>query len=175
MRTIKLFISLMFISLLSQSCTEIEYPIKLGDNYFIEYDSWGHAIIKDTRKFWIVHPQIVAWNIDSTFIIAKQKPFHNINEAIRDTASEYIRLYEATDLYNYWIIDKRKDLIWDENITGYTNALEGPFTYEEYWEKRRELNVSDTLKLKETEKMSFDTPIHYLFYKWFSPARRSVE
>jgi len=169
---------------LIQSCNEVEYPIKLGGIYFLFHNSWGHTTIIDTSRAYIIPSEIVAWNIDSVFIIAKQKPFQYIMDSLRleNISSAIIRdkYYKNSELYNYWIIDKRKEseYYYDYDLRGIvrisTDVIFGPLTYEEYWEKRKELNVSDTLKLKESEKGSFDSPIHYLFYKWFNSPRETV-
>jgi len=173
----------MLISLLSHSCEDGIPTIKIGENYFMYYDNRGHDLILDSRNTVIIKPQIVAWNFDSTFIIAKQKPFDSIFESIRlkhpNTSLKFReKIYNESNMYNYWIIDKRKELdsYYDGKARRYIGAVAGPFTYEEYWEKRRELNVPDSLKLLEAEKNVFDTPVHYLLYKWFysPPARERV-
>ena len=91
----------------------------------------------------------------------KQKPYYKITDSIRDknleiTYYEMWRLYNAVYKYNYWIIDKEKELdsYYDETkkIRIYTSGLYGPLTYKEYLEKRKELDVPDSLELKEIEK-----------------------
>ena len=182
MKRIKIFL-LLIICFFVQFCNEEEYPIKLGGKYFLSDDSNGLPIITDTRSVTIINPQIVAWNFDSIFIIAKQKPYHSTHDSLRikhpKTSLTYReRLYDKIEIYHYWIIDKRKDLdsYYDEKTRRriYTNAVEGPFTHEQYWERRRFLNVPDSLQLREAEKISFDSPIHYLFYKWTNKPRENV-
>jgi len=183
MKTIKLIPFFFSIFIVLQSCNE-EPPTNLGKNYFLTYDgSWGHAAIINENNTIIIDADIVAWNFDSIFIIAKQKPFDEIFDSIRmrhpNTALDYReKLYDEIQIYNYWIIDKRKELesYYDEK-TGrrrYTNAVSGPLTYEEFWKRRRELNVPDSLKLKESEKVSFTTPVHYWIYKWKNKPREKI-
>jgi hypothetical protein len=180
MKTIKL-ISLLLTLFVIQSCKE-EPPMKLGDNYFLTFDgSWGHTIILDSTNAIIIQQQIVAWNFDSIFIIAKQKPFNELFDSIRmkhpNTPLSYReKLYYETEVYNYWIIDKRKELVFnsEEKKGWYTNAVNGPFTYEEYWEKRREFNVPDSLKLYEAERGSFPGLLEYWIYLLTNKARETV-
>jgi hypothetical protein len=186
MKAINYFTILFTMSLLTPSCSESKYPIQIGDNYFIDYsDSWGYSMIIDTRNTIIIGCEIVAWNFDSTFIIAKQKPYDSIVKDIRikfpePTYDLIKKIYNETEIYNYWIIDKRRELdsYYDEKneVRRYTNAVNGPFTYEQYWKKRREFGVSDSLVLLETERTTFPGPVHCLFYKWFysPPARERV-
>jgi hypothetical protein len=153
---------------LFQSCEE-KLPIKLGENYFLRSDgSWGHAIITDARGVFLIDPQIVAWNYDSIFIIAKQKPFDEIYDTIQAVRLyDRDKIYEECQIFNYWIIDKRKELdsYYDERNRRrrYIGAVIGPLTYEEYWAKREELNVPDSLKLKEAERVKFRTLFYYRF------------
>jgi len=185
MKKITIMILLGLSLFISQSCKE-EPSEKIGENYFLTYDgSWGHAMITDTRGIVLIGSQIIAWNFDSTFIIVKQKPFDGIFDSILmehpNTQLNYReKLYNECHLYNYWIIDKREEIdsYYDEKIRRriYTGAVGGPYNYEKYWARRRELNVPDSLKLKEAERVSFPTPIHYLFYKWSnSPHEHDVE
>jgi len=167
--------------LLTQSC-ERKYSIEIGDNYIINYDSRGNTVVTDKKRTYIIDSQIVAWNFDSTFIIAKQKPFDSIYESIRikypNAPSDYQeRLYNNTEIFYYWIIDKRKDLYFynDEKIRiRCTNAIDGPLTYEEYWERRKALNVPVSLQLREAEKVAFDSPFHFLFFRMTNKPREKI-
>jgi hypothetical protein len=177
MRKLKLFIAI----LLLQSCGEAKYPLELGSNYYIDYNSsWGYALIMvdNTEK---IGMEIVAWNYDSTFIIVKQKPFFCIYDSISNkypkmSATKKDYLYEKIKQYNYWIIDKRIKAEWDSIEIRYTGIIYGPYGKEEYLEKRKELGVSDSLKLRETKKSSFNDPFSALFYEIFysPPARERI-
>jgi len=175
-----------FCLFLTQSCKE-KPPLRIGENYFLAYDGKGYACILDSVNRAIISPQIVAWNFDSIFIIVKQKPFYSIYDSIKKkypNAKYYKKkkLYDECQIFNYWIIDKREEIdsYYDEKIRRriYRGAVGGPFNYDEYWTKRRELNVPDSLKLKEAERVSFQDPVDYWLHKWFykPPAReRDVE
>jgi len=180
MRTTKLVPLIFFTLLLMQSCEE-KPPIKLGNNYFLDYSSWGHAIITDSTGGWLIYSQIVAWNYDSIFIIAKQKPFYEISDSIlmrhpNTSLTFRDKLYNETEIYNYWIIDKRKEIdsYYDGRIWRYTKGVYGPITYEEYWEKRKEFNVPDSLKLRASEQGSFANPLDYWIYKWTTKPREQI-
>jgi len=151
---------------------------QIGDNYYFTYDSsWGFAYIMNTTHGIVINMEIVAWNYDSIFIIVKQKPFYSLSDSILmehpNTPLAYReKLYKEYQLYNYWIIDKREEFefYYDEKNNlrrENAKAVLGPFTYDEYWAKRKELNVPDSLKLLESERNSFPSPIHSLFYDWF--------
>ncbi len=162
---------------ISEGMGETE-EMQIGDDYYFTYDpSWGYSEIVDLNIV-VIDMEIVAWNFDSTFIIAKQKPFRNISDSIYNinantNYNELTKLYNESKIYNYWIIDKREELLWDTINRRHTGSVKGPFTYEKYLEKRRELGVPDSLKLRETEKGSFDGLFDALFYEWFySPTAR---
>ena len=182
MKTIPFSLPLILILIFIQSCKEVEYPIKLGGNYFISHDSEGRTVIIDTNRAHIIVAEIVAWNFDSIFITAKQKPYRFIMDSLEieyPIGSSVIiekKFYKKIELYNYWIIDKRVERHYysDGSRRINKNAIKGPLTYEEYWEKRTELNVSDTLKLKESEKVSFDSPLHALLYKLKNKPREKI-
>jgi len=173
MKKLTKFILVVLSIFLFHSCKE-KPPTNLGNNYFLK--SLRYTFILDSTNVIIIMPQIVAWNYDSIFIIVKQKPLDEIYDSILmehpNTPSNYQnRLYEECQIFNYWIIDKRKELdsYYDEKMRSrkYIGAVFGPLTYEAYWAQRKELDVPDLLKLKETERNSFPTPIHSLFHTWF--------
>jgi hypothetical protein len=151
MKTIKFVAILFTISLLTQSCGEPKYPIQIGENYFVHYDHLGLTIIMDTNNAIIMSSEIVAWNFDSTFIIAKQKPVDSISEIIKSKYSNlpldrWKKIYAEIELYSYWIIDKRKELkfYYECKKAEDTSIANGPFTEEEYWKMKRELNIPDS-------------------------------
>ena len=130
--------------------------IQLGNDYYLTLDpSWGYPLITDTNNNGIICMEIVSWNFDSIFIIVKQKPFFQIYDSISNkhskmSATEKDVLYKKIQQFNYWIIDKRKETFsFDEiNSSELVNNRYGPFTYEEYLKKRRELNMPDSFQLK---------------------------
>jgi len=126
----------------------------VGKEYYI-YPYKGKNLINHKKGGILIDTDVVTWDFDSTHIIAKQKPFRDIMDTMQETNYEKKRrIYKKSNIYHYWIIDKREELesYYDETIKKrvYTKGLYGPFTREEYWEKRRELGVQDSLRLRET-------------------------
>ena len=179
MKAIKIFL-LFVIFLLVQSCGDKEeLRMELGGNYTLCLDGNYDRVIIDKRNVIVIESEVVAWNFDSVFIIAKQKPYHHIMDSLRreyPNLSSYSsilheKFYDKIEFYHYWIIDKRKkiDSYYDKETKRriYISAVAGTLTYEEYWDKRRELNVSDTLRLKEPDYYWF--PLADPFLRMFRP------
>ena len=93
--------------LLIQSCKEVEYPIKLGGNYFLFHNPLGYTTIITTYREYVIYSEIVAWNFDSTFIIAKHKPYLYIMDSLQieypnvSTYNIRKKIYKEVELYNY--------------------------------------------------------------------------
>ena len=167
--------------ILYQSCDlypdEYRKGEKIGNSYYY-YGGWGYSEISDSARGIIIERDIVAWNNDSVFIIAKQKPYLYITDSIKKINPEtnysiMKRLYNQSQLYYYWIIDTREEEVYyiDYDIKAkivLSSGVKGPLNYKEYWEKRLELGVPDTLRLKYIEKhfmvrlnnfISYGTPL----------------
>ena len=98
MKTIRLFISVIFIALLSQAC-ESKYPIKIGGNLLYLDGAMPYGVIVTDEMTVIIDEEIVAWNYDSVFVIVKQKPYYSIMDSIhranpRANYDEQKRLYK---------------------------------------------------------------------------------
>jgi len=152
---------------------------KIGDsNYYLsDINYLLKWVIQDSTGGEVIGCEVVALNNDSVFIIAKQKPYHHIRDSIyKANPKAYMvfeRLYNQSQLYHYWIIDTREEEVYyiDYDIKAkivLSSGEKGPFNYNEYWEKRRELGVPDTLRLKYIEKhfmkrlsdfVSYGTPL----------------
>lgn len=173
MKVVKLFFVLFLIFLVlflffSKSCDRMYVSlvkeaneankVKIGNNYFIDYSINNYLVTLDENTI-IIDDQIIAWNYDSTFIVAKQKPFAFLMDSLRlvypnTVFFELKKIYDGIKIYNhnYWIIDKRIEKKYDKTDSVYIrNGLYGPLSYEKYLEKRKELGVPDSLKLKKTE------------------------
>ena len=184
MNALKIFLILFFLFLV-QSCNDEDFQPKLGNNYMISHvDSRGRFIqeIKNGNGI-VIDIDIIAWNFDSVFIIAKQKPYRSIMENIRKenpkiSYEKEKRLYKRSEIFNYWIIDQREEIdsYYDEETKRriFKSAVAGPLTYEEYWDKRRELGVSDTLRLKEPDYSDF-VPIAIFQYLFLPRRMRELE
>jgi hypothetical protein len=164
MKIIKLLLVLsLFLSL--SSCVESPFPMNIGGSYFLDTDGNNLFYVKKTDSLGLnagaaIDPEVIAWGFDSVFIIAKQIPFHYIFDSIHNQnpsirANEFGKLYAEIETYNYWIIDKRKEAIWDVDTRAFTNGVLGSFTYEEFLEKRKELGISDSLVFGEERRRKF--------------------
>jgi hypothetical protein len=163
-----IFFSLLLTTL---SCGEQKFPMNIGGNYFINYDSNSLlSVMHGEVNRWSggsieISGEVIAWDFDSTFIIAKQIPFHDIMDSLyrknpRMTFDETRRIYSESNLRHYWIIDRRiKEVLeWDENRKGWLRVVSpvlGPFCYEEFLDKRKELGVSDSLVFGEEKRRKF--------------------
>jgi len=162
------------------SCSDTDsMRIKLGENFYLDYAPSGHAIITDSIRRYFIDSEIIAWNFDSIFIIAKQKPFLSIADSIKrqyhDIRHDRLdALYQKTEKYVYWIIDKREGLENDSTDRKLSCSLKGPFSYADYWMHRKDLDVPEALKLLKTEKKHFDSPVHALIYYLFNSPRKTV-
>ena len=152
---------------------------KIGDsNYYLSNFNAHHKwVIKDSTGGGEIWYEVVALNNDSVFIIAKQKPYQQIWDSIYKANPKahrvFGRLYNRSQLYYYWIIDTREEEVYyiDYDIKAkivLSSGVKGPLNYNEYWEKRLELGVPDTLRLKYIEKhfmvrlnnfISYGTPL----------------
>ena len=178
MRKLKILLLIIPIMLLKNSCSESKYPIKIGNDYFVDFCHLGYNTISDSNRTYIIYSEVVAWNYDSVFIIAKQKPCWEIFDSLRAiyprNTVEREHLYHNTEKYNYWIVDKRIERIYDyENHLYIQNSVNGPYSYEEYCERRKELGVPDSLKLIETERRKKYNKFFRRYY-WHTVKERGV-
>jgi hypothetical protein len=65
---------------------------------------------------------------------------------------DYQRAFYESEFRQYWIINKKECCRYSLDTinikTKYSNVY-GPFKEEEFWKKRNELGVSDTLQIRE--------------------------
>lgn len=132
-----------FLLLFFSSCRD---EMDLGDHYFympkyevidIGYPE-GAIIYKSSEKnlyqHIILENEVLEAKSNENFIIAIQ----NKREFNPMEKGENLN---NVDQFKYYIIDKHKDRLF------------GPFTKENFFEKRKELNIPDNLKLKLLEKI----------------------
>ena len=135
---------------------------QLGDGYYLTaFDNGLFLKNKTTLNVGLIDEDIFAWNFDSIFIIAVQKPYYLIMDSLDNKYpnmkyAERRKAYNEVLIFHYWIIDKREELGWNridkDTEIMIKNGIFGPFTYKEYLKKRKELNVPDSLQLKEFKK-----------------------
>jgi hypothetical protein len=170
----KAIIFLVGIIFLIQSCEEdFDPPMEyLGSNYYIYNKGWRQNYITYSKNLYVIGYGIIGYNYDSIFIIAKQKPFDRFIDSLKNI-NLYIRyeeerkLYKEYQTYHYWIINKieEREKYWDTINAQwiYTKGVYGPLSYERNKKKRRELNIPDSLRLRNTEKIRYKNIFHYLF------------
>ncbi len=131
---------LLLIILVTNACSEGS-AVDLGNGYRFDYDpviSSDDAIFGPDENVYAVDVHVTAYNFDSVFIVVEQKPRHVIlKDVYLNSDITYLKeekIFDQSTLRHYWIVDKIKD------------SRYGPFTEEEYLQKREELGISLELK-----------------------------
>ena len=133
-----------------------KYPLDLGKGYKIDYDANSYFGIINSQDIGVIDAHVIDFSIDSTYIIVKQKPVELI---LKDTYNnpewnlkKRDKLFEKSTFQQYWIINKKEkgqySLDTLAQVAKYSNVY-GPFSKQEYLQKRDELGVPPELKLKE--------------------------
>ncbi len=146
-----IFISTIIILAMITSCSEHKYP-DLGDGYKFASDGNSTAIVNYENTV-MVGTEILEYTFDSTFIIVSQRPWDvpDVPGIKGMTYNKRREAFEKSTFLQYWILDKKEKNI---NIgynsirkrAKYSNVY-GPFTKDEYLQKRKELGVPQDLKL----------------------------
>lgn len=150
----KVILNILLIMILF-SCNS-KYPLDLGQGYKLDYAANSFFDIEDPQNNIIIFNHIVSYSVDSTFIIAKQKP---VDLILKDTYNnpewnlkKRDKLFEDSKFYQYWIINKKEKSEYSldtlTQLAKYSNVY-GPFQKQEYLQKREELGIPKELKLKE--------------------------
>jgi len=92
-------------------------PFRVGKNYILDNRVSGYFYLMNNQNTGIIDRDITKFDFDSIYIIAKQKPIDDImNQIDKDypglRLNEELKLIEKSRLYNYWIINKKKDYIF---------------------------------------------------------------
>lgn len=122
------FLLIIMFFLFSCSYSASDYTTELGEGYTFVSESNAHQIISgptDTTWTGIIPCTVVAYEYDSTYIIARQK---SNPECLEEDISNLP--------IAYWIIDKKKKTTY------------GPLDYLSFVMKRKELTMSSSLKFK---------------------------
>ena len=133
------------------SC-EGRLPFDLGNGYCLDYDRNSyHAVYNKNHDAITGH--ILKIDFDSTFIIALVKPIDKIQRIIRSNDSnlnfeEQEELIKSNTIQEYWILNKKMkpELISSKSGYSISNTF-GPYNKQQYNLKRKELSVSENLKL----------------------------
>ena len=138
MKTILLLLCVLFFA----SCTT-EYPKDLGSGFTMQIDdnfTYAHNIMYPNGCIYVVYTDVTDYKFNKTFIVAEQKPLDSFwvrsSSKFMSTADDVEREFRNYKVRQYWIINK------------HTQESYGPFTKEQYLEKKKELGVPDTLKLQ---------------------------
>ncbi len=137
------------------SCNS-KYPLDLGKGYKLVYDPNSYFGIIDSRDIIVIDAHVIDYSVDSTYIIAEQKPvdliLKNTYNNLEYDLKKRDKLFEKSTFRQYWIINKIEkgeySLDTLTKLAKYSNVY-GPFQKQEYLQKREELGISKTLKLKE--------------------------
>ena len=145
-------IIILIIITLFNSCTDASDK-DLGSGYTLYIgDSYWKGILNSENTV-MIESKIINYAHDSIFILASQRPWSSILGRDTMTYSESNKAFENSTFKQYCIIDKIKEcrnIGFDSlnNIARYSNVF-GPYSKEEYLQKRKELGVPEELKLKE--------------------------
>lgn len=135
------------------SCNS-KYPLDLGKGYKLDYDANSYFDIQDSQNNIVIFAHVIDYSVDSTYIIAEQKPvdliLKNTYNNLEYDLKKRDKLFEKSTFRQYWIINKKEKYSLDTltKLAKYSNVY-GPFQKQEYLQKREELGISKTLKLKE--------------------------
>ncbi len=137
--------------LVTNSCTK---QPNLGNGYKLISDKNYSLQIVNSENTIMVSMHILEYAFDSTFIIASQRPwdipeFTGIKEMTYKKRNE---TFKNSSFCQYWIINKKEKCEYSlDSLTQdvrYSNVY-GPYNKDDYLKKRKELNVSQKLILKE--------------------------
>ena len=139
------------------SISSREFPI-LGSGYKFDYDPAGDiAILNDdgTAIRFVIDGNIMSYANDSKFIVLSERPRDTIPECSgtmpNATYNGCNAAFDKSTFLQYWIINMKEkyDYIgYDSKRAKYSNVY-GPFSEEEYLQKRKVLGVPADLKLQD--------------------------
>lgn len=138
------------------SCSEHKYP-ELGDGYRFDSDGKYTLAIVNSQNTIMVGSHILDYAFDTTFVIVSQRPWDDpsIPGLKEMTYKQRNEAFEKSTSRQYWVINKKEK---NEHIgtvgsgneirAKYSNVY-GPFSKEEFLQKREKLGVPQELQLKE--------------------------
>jgi hypothetical protein len=125
----------------------------LGKGYKLETTDCKTLAIVDSKNTGMVEGLILDYAFDSTFIIASQRPWDvpDIPGIKKMNYNERNKAFENSIFRQYWIINKDQKCEYSLdtiNMRALYSNVYGPYQKEEYLKKRKELCVSQAIKLK---------------------------
>jgi len=128
-----------------------KYP-DLGDGYKLDSDGRYTLQIVNFENTIMVSSCILEYTFDSTFVIVSQRPWDSIPGIKAMNYSESNKAFEKSTFRQYWIINKKEKSEYSldslTRLARYSNVY-GPFTKNEYLQKREELKIPKELILKD--------------------------
>lgn len=117
----------------------------LSDGKLDSQYSWGEGTV--------VQSCIVKYAVDDTFFIVEQKALDDIFGELKIVGNEVKRNKMPSTVIEMKIMLNQSDCskFWIINIK--TNDIYGPFVFDEFVQKRKELGVSDELILKDNKNL----------------------
>ena len=95
----------------------------------------------------VIVGHILDYSNDSKFIIAAQRPRDSVPVTQTMTLKESEEAFEKSKFQQYWIINKVQGYIFNEKTSTYSNVY-GPYSSDEYLNKRKEFGLPSALELK---------------------------
>ena len=129
----KLKINILFFACIFCSCSD--YSEKLGNGYTFVHEGGNNNYIfhEYPAKGGEIPPNVISFDYDKHFIIAKQKPMPF--QYGYETAEEYANRID-TIAFCYWLIIKQEQKVF------------GALDYDSFLKLKKEYNVPDKLMLK---------------------------
>ena len=125
----------------------------LGNGYkFFHEGKYGLSVVNSENTIMIKH-HVLDYSYDSAFVLVIQRPFRCISGRDTMTYSELNKAFKNSNFKQYWIIDKIQsceNIGFDSinQVAKYSNVY-GPYTENEFIQKRNALGVPKELKLIE--------------------------
>lgn len=148
MKNFALILTIVYLMIIT-GCSK--YP-DLGDGYKFDYDGKYTLAIVNSNNTLLINETILDYAFDSIFIIVSQRPWDSIPGIKAMNYSESNKAFEKSTFQQYWIINKKEKSEYSldtlTKLARYSNVY-GPFTKNEYLQKREELKINKELVLKE--------------------------
>jgi hypothetical protein len=161
--TIPIFIAILFIGFLvwvmKADCSSVnkiispeifyceEFP-DFGNGYKIDADGQYSEQLINSDNLILVDSVIIDYGFDSDFIILSQRPW-GTGSTVGMNYDDTNEAFEKSTFLQYWIVNKKEETAssYDEEtkIHSYSNVY-GPYSLQEYLQKRQELGVPAELK-----------------------------
>ncbi|MBD3406594.1 MAG: DUF3997 domain-containing protein [Candidatus Lokiarchaeota archaeon] len=127
--------TIIFLSILFGCVNPAHRPKDLGNGYQLILNGVDDRGIVDDREIFAIYGHVVDYRFDSVYIIAIERPRDSVPECDGLPWQEQNKIFYASSFKQYWIINKINGQKW------------GPYNYQKYLLRRREIGVPEDLKL----------------------------